>query len=495
MAGQPAFDEMFGLGSGYGAGGPLFGDQQVINSAYHWIRDWLDRSTPATLAARQKQAELFFRRIGITFAVYGDPDAAERLIPFDIVPRILARSEWTRLEKGLVQRVNALNAFLADVYGPQEILKAGIIPAELVLQNSGYCVHMVGKTPPGGIWTHVAGIDLVRTGPDEFFVLEDNARTPSGVSYMLENREVMLKLMPEMFAHMTVAPVETYPEMLLETLASVSPRGDRAPVIVLLTPGRHNSAFYEHSFLADKLGVELVEGSDLFVRDDVVFMRTTQGPERVDVIYRRLDDGFIDPLVFNPTSMLGVPGLMSAYAAGNVTLANAVGTGVADDKAICSYMSEIVKFYTGEEPLLANVPTWRCREPEALGYVLDHLPELVIKEVDGSGGYGMMIGPQAPQATLAAFAAKLKAHPEKFIAQPTLALSTCPTAVESGIAPRHVDLRPFVLSGRDGVKIVPGGLTRVAMTAGSLVVNSSQGGGTKDTWVVDDGIIDEGSAD
>ena len=486
MTGPPAFDEMFGMGSGYGAGGPLFGDEQTVNSAYRWIRDWLDNSTPAMLAARQKQAELFFRRIGITFAVYGDPDAAERLIPFDIVPRVLGRAEWTRLEKGLVQRVNALNAFLADVYGQQEILKAGIVPQDLVLQNSGYCLHMMGRKPPGGIWTHVAGIDLVRTGPDEFFVLEDNARTPSGVSYMLENREVMLKLMPEMFEHVRVAPVETYPEMLLETLASVSPRGDRAPVIVLLTPGRHNSAFYEHSFLADKLGIELVEGSDLFVRDDVVFMRTTQGPERVDVIYRRLDDAFIDPLVFNPTSMLGVPGLMSAYAAGNVTLANAVGTGVADDKAIYSYMPEIVRFYTGEEPILANVPTWRCREPDALGYVLDHLSELVVKEVDGSGGYGMLIGPQAPQATLAAFAAKLKAQPEKFIAQPTLALSTCPTAVENGVAPRHVDLRPFVLSGRDGVKIVPGGLTRVAMTQGSLVVNSSQGGGTKDTWVVDD---------
>jgi len=487
MTGSPAFDEMFGMGSGYGAGGPLLADEQSISRAYSSIRTWLAHSSPATLAARQKQAELFFRRIGITFAVYGDPDAAERLIPFDIIPRILTRAEWTRLEKGLVQRANALNAFLADVYGPREILKAGIVPEALVLQNSGYCLHMLGKTPPGGIWTHVAGIDLVRTGPDEFFVLEDNARTPSGVSYMLENREVMLKLMPEMFGDVKVAPVETYPEMLLETLASVSPRGDRAPVIVLLTPGRHNSAFYEHSFLADKLGIELVEGSDLFVRDDVVYMRTTQGPERVDVIYRRLDDAYLDPLVFNPSSMLGVPGLMSAYQAGNVTLANAVGTGVADDKAIYSYMPEIVRFYTGEEPLLANVPTWRCREPDALGYVLDHLPELVVKEVDGSGGYGMLIGPQAPQATLAAFAAKLKAAPEKFIAQPTLALSTCPIAVESGIAPRHVDLRPFVLSGREGVKIVPGGLTRVAMTPGSLVVNSSQGGGTKDTWVIDDG--------
>lgn len=487
MATIDAFDEMFGSSAAYNGGaGPLFGEATAINTAYRWIRDWLDNSPPDLMAARRRQAELFFRRIGITFAVYGDPDAAERLIPFDIVPRILARAEWTRLEKGLVQRVNALNAFLGDVYGKREILRAGIVPEELVLQNPGYCLHMAGRTPPGGIWTHIAGIDLVRTGPDQFYVLEDNARTPSGVSYMLENREVMLKLVPELFEHVKVAPVETYPEMLLETLASVSPRGDGAPVIVLLTPGRHNSAFYEHSFLADKLGIELVEGSDLFVRDDVVYMRTTQGPERVDVIYRRLDDDYIDPLVFNPNSMLGVPGLMAAYTQGNVTLANAVGTGIADDKAIYSYMPDIVKFYTGEEPLLENVPTWRCREPEHLGYVLDNLAQLVVKEVDGSGGYGMLIGPHAPAATLAAFAAKLKAHPEKFIAQPTLALSTCPTAVDAGIAPRHVDLRPFVLSGRDGVKIVPGGLTRVAMTPGSLVVNSSQGGGTKDTWVVDD---------
>ncbi len=488
MPATSAFDEMYGI--------PLAATRPngaEVSEAYRSIQGWLENSPPELMATRRRQAELFFRRIGITFAVYGDKDATERLIPFDIVPRILARSEWTALEAGLKQRVGALNAFLADIYGPRDILRAGILPEALVLENPGYCVHMAGRKPPGGIWTHIAGIDLVRTGPDEFFVLEDNARTPSGVSYMLENREVMLKLVPELFDSVKVAPVETYPEALLETLASVSPRHGSgkgasrgAPVCVLLTPGRHNSAYYEHSFLADKLGIELVEGSDLFVRDDIVYMRTTEGPERVDVIYRRLDDAFIDPLVFNPASMLGVPGLMAAYGAGNVTLANAVGTGVADDKAIYSYMPEIVKFYTGEEAILKNVPTWRCREPEALGYVLDHLAELVVKEVDGSGGYGMLIGPQAPQATLAAFAAKLKAHPEKFIAQPTLALSTCPTATDAGIAPRHVDLRPFVLTGANGSTIVPGGLTRVAMTPGSLVVNSSQGGGTKDTWVVDD---------
>ncbi|WP_310496375.1 circularly permuted type 2 ATP-grasp protein [Sandarakinorhabdus sp.] len=483
-----AFDEMYGLGESYGHARP--GD---VMPPYRALQAWLDASPPELMSARRRQAELFFRRIGITFAVYGDPDATERLIPFDIVPRILARAEWDQLEKGLKQRVGALNAFLADIYGAQDILRAGIVPTELVLQNPGYCVHMAGRKPPGGIWVHIAGIDMVRTGADNFFVLEDNARTPSGVSYMLENREVMLKLVPELFEAVKVAPVETYPEMLLETLASVSPRGGRRggsggggqPNCVLLTPGQYNSAFYEHSFLADKLGIELVEGSDLFVRDDIVYMRTTQGPERVDVIYRRIDDAFIDPLVFNPQSALGVPGLMAAYHAGNVTLANAVGTGIADDKAIYSYMPEIIKFYTGEEALLQNVPTWRCREPESLGYVLDHLPELVVKEVDGSGGYGMLVGPHAPKATIAAFAAKLKAAPEKFIAQPTLALSTCPTATDAGVSARHVDLRPFVLTGSDGVRIVPGGLTRVAMTQGSLVVNSSQGGGTKDTWIID----------
>lgn len=482
MQALPAFDEMFGLGDGYDCRSP-----EGVTAAYRAIRQWLADSPQELMAARRAQAELFFRRIGITFAVYGDAQATERLIPFDIVPRIITRTEWDRLERGLKQRVAALNMFLADVYGAQEILRAGIVPAELVLMNPAFCVHMMGRQPPGGVWVHIAGIDLVRTGPDEFFVLEDNARTPSGVSYMLENREVMLKLVPDLFDSVKVAPVETYPEKLLETLASVSPRKQRGshPTCVLLTPGQYNSAFYEHSFLADKLGIELVEGHDLFVRDDIVFMRTTEGPQRVDVIYRRLDDDFIDPLVFNPGSMLGVPGLMSAYAAGNVTLANAVGTGIADDKAIYSYMPDIVRFYTGEEPILANVPTWRCREPEALMHVLDHLPELVVKEVDGSGGYGMLVGPHAPKATIAAFAAKLKARPEKFIAQPTLALSTCPTATDGGIAARHVDLRPFVLTGADGVRIVPGGLTRVAMTAGSLVVNSSQGGGTKDTWIID----------
>jgi uncharacterized circularly permuted ATP-grasp superfamily protein len=317
-------------------------------------------------------------------------------------------------------------------------------------------------------------------------VLEDNARTPSGVSYMLENREIMLRLFPELFARHRVAPVENYPDELLATLKSVAPTTASAdPTVVLLTPGVYNSAYYEHSFLADKLGVELVEGRDLFVKDDLAFMRTTQGPKRVDVIYRRIDDDFLDPLAFRADSVLGVPGLMSVYQAGNVTLANAVGTGIADDKAVYSYMPAIVKFYLGEEPILKNVPTWRCRETEHLAYVLDRLDELVVKEVHGSGGYGMLIGPASDKATIAAFRVKLKSNPKNFVAQPTLALSTCPTCVDEGVAPRHVDLRPFVLMGRDRIRIVPGGLTRVALKKGSLVVNSSQGGGTKDTWVLD----------
>jgi uncharacterized circularly permuted ATP-grasp superfamily protein len=467
-----AFDEMNGWpGSG-------------TRAPYAEVRRWLDETPPEILQTRQAQAELLFRRTGITFNVYGDAEGAERLIPFDLVPRVIAADEWARLERGLVQRVQALNALLADLYGPQEILRAGVIPEALVTLNPQYELAVVGHRPPKDVYVHVAGIDLVRTGPDEFYVLEDNARTPSGVSYMLENREMMLRLFPDLVARSQVAPVETYPDLLLETLHSVAPtRRNGEPCTVVLTPGPYNSAFYEHSFLADKMGVELVEGADLFVRDEVVYMRTTEGPQRVDVIYRRLDDAYLDPLVFRPDSTLGVPGLFSAYKAGNVALANAIGTGVADDKAMYSYMPEVIRFYTGEDPLLSNVPTWRCREPASLGYVLDHLPELVVKEVDGSGGYGMLVGPHSTKAQIAAFAAKLKADPAGFIAQPTLDLSTCPTLDGDEVQPRHVDLRPFVLTGANGVKVVPGGLTRVALTPGSLVVNSSQGGGTKDTWV------------
>ncbi len=468
-----AFDEM-GLGNG------------AVRPAYRALKAWLDSAPSELLDLRRSQAEHFFRRVGITFAVYGDTQDTERLIPFDIIPRIITAGEWAILRKGLEQRVNALNAFLRDVYGPRECIRAGIIPAELVDRNPFYRVEMIGRKVPHDIYVHISGIDIVRVDADTFYVLEDNARTPSGVSYMLENREVMMRLFPELFAEHRIAPVDNYPDALLATLRSVAPEaGRRNPNVVLLTPGQYNSAFYEHSFLADKLGVELVEGSDLYVRDDVVYMRTTEGPQRVDVIYRRIDDDFLDPLTFRPDSALGVPGLMNAYLAGNVTLANAVGTGVCDDKAVYSYMPEIVKFFSGEEPILKNVPTWRCREPEALSYVLDHLPELVVKEVNGSGGYGMLVGPHATQQQIQSFRKKLKHDPAGFIAQPTLALSTCPTFAASGIAPRHVDLRPFVLSGADGIRCVPGGLTRVALKEGSLVVNSSQGGGTKDTWVLD----------
>ena len=487
-----AFDEMLG---DLPYGSTL--DPAGVRDAYVEVARWLAQSSQELLDTRRRQAELFFKRIGITFAVHGDPDATERLIPFDIVPRVISASEWALIESGLVQRVEAINALCADVYGARECVRAGVVPEELVLGNPQFCHHQLGFRPPGGVWAHIAGIDLVRTGPGSFHVLEDNARTPSGVSYMIENREVMLRLVPELLTNELheggIRPVETYPDMLLETLKSVAPPGCRGePVVALLTPGLHNSAYYEHSFLADKMGVELVEGIDLFVHGDVLFMRTTAGPQRVDVLYRRIDDDFLDPLVFRPDSTLGVAGLVRACHAGNLTIANAIGTGIADDKAIYSYMPEIVRFFTGREPLLPNVETWRCREPDALKLVLDRLPELVVKEVDGSGGYGMLVGPHATAEQVAAFRARLLASPERYIAQPTLALSTCPTLTDAGIAPRHVDLRPFVLTGAAGPRIVPGGLTRVAMRAGSLVVNSSQGGGTKDTWVLAAGAPEAG---
>ena len=461
------------------------GDDGGVRLPYAGVARWLDAVSPDQLARRRAEAELFYRRGGITFAVYGDAQGEERIIPHDIVPRVLSSAEWTRLASGLEQRVRALNLYLADIYGAQETLRAGVVPEDLVWRNPAFRPEMVGFRVPHGVYVHVAGIDVVRIDADDFYVLEDNARTPSGVSYMLGGREISMRLMPELFAAHRVAPIENYANELLAALRSVAPRGGTAPTVVLLTPGQFNSAYYEHSFLADRMGVELVEGRDLFVRDDVVYMRTTEGPRRVDVIYRRIDDDFIDPLVFQPDSMLGVSGLFSAYVAGNVTLANAIGTGAADDKDIYSYMPDVIRFLLGEEPILKTVPTWRCREREGLAYVLDHLPELVVKRVDGSGGYGMLVGPHATRAQIEDFAAQLRAHPERYIAQPTLSLSTCPAYVENGIAPRHVDLRPFVLTGADGIRTVPGGLTRVALREGSLVVNSSQGGGTKDTWVVE----------
>ncbi len=461
------------------------------------LGEWLVDTPESELRRRQEAAESTFRQLGITFAVYGESEASERIIPFDIVPRVFLKSEWDRLSEGLIQRVEAINAFLDDIYGERRILAEGILPADLVLGNDQFRPEIAGIKPPHGIAAHICGIDLVRTGPDEFFVLEDNARTPSGVSYMLENREAMLRLCPELFRELRVAAVDSYPDLLLETMKSVAPHGAGSnPRCVVLTPGHYNSAYYEHSFLADSMGIELVEGADLVVDDDVVWMRTIEGLVRVDVIYRRIDDDFLDPLVFRPDSALGVPGLIAAYAAGNVAIINAPGNGIADDKAIYSYMPEIVKFYTGAEAKLPNVETFRCREPAALTYVLEKLPELVVKLVDGSGGYGMLVGPTASRAEIETFRATLTAEPHRYIAQPTLALSTVPTMADQGLAPRHVDFRPFVLSGSDGVRVVPGGLTRVALKEGSLVVNSSQGGGTKDSFVLmDDGASQSQSID
>ena len=453
---------------------------------YQNYHDWYSQQDPARLIAKSRDAENIFRKTGITFAVYGHEDSSEKLIPFDIIPRIISGREWRRLAQGIEQRVLALNAFLDDIYHKQEIIKAGRIPRELIEKNVAFLPEMIGFRPPGGVYTHIVGTDIVRTGEDQFYVLEDNARTPSGVSYMLENRETMMQMFPELFQVNKVQRVEDYPHLLRQSLASLAPPGCKGkPRVAVLTPGIFNSAYYEHSFLADMMGVELVEGSDLRVIDGKVKMRTTRGYEAIDVLYRRVDDDYLDPMTFRPDSCLGVPGIMDVYRAGNITIANAPGTGISDDKAIYSYMPEIVEFYTGQKALLENVPTWRCSETDSLKYVLEHLGELVVKEVHGSGGYGMLVVQAASKKERADFAEKLKARPANYIAQPTLSLSTVPVLVNKGIAPRHVDLRPYVLVS-DKVRIIPGGLTRVALKAGSLVVNSSQGGGTKDTWVLED---------
>ena len=453
----------------------------ALRPAYQNLDTWLSATPKEEFNRFRSEADLLFRRLGITFTVYGS-GTTERLIPFDIIPRVLAAAEWAHLRVGLEQRVRAMNLFLADVYQDREIIRAGIIPADLVLANKAFRPEAAGVIPPRGTYVHVAGIDIVRTGENDFYVLEDNLRTPSGVSYMLENRVVMMRLFPELFAQNHIAPVDHYPEELLNTLRAVSPNAD--PTVVVLTPGPENSAYFEHTFLAEQMGIELVEGQDLFVANGFVYMRTPAGPQRVDVIYRRVDDDFLDPLALRQDSLLGVPGLLSVYHSGRVALANAIGTGVADDKAVYAFVPDIMRFYLREEPILKNVPTYLCRRPDDLKYVLANLPELVVKEVHGSGGYGMLIGPAATKAQIAEFRQRLTAAPEGYIAQPTLALSTCPTFVKRGIAPRHVDLRPFVLTS-DQVRVVPGGLTRVALEKGSLVVNSSQGGGTKDAWVLE----------
>jgi len=445
---------------------------------------WLSEQGGDALAAKRAEADLIFHRVGITFAVYGDDQGTERLIPFDIIPRIIPATEWKLLETGLRQRVRALNLFIHDIYHQQNIVKAGVIPAAQIFCNAQYRPEMQGIDVVGDIYAHITGVDVVRAGQGEFYVLEDNLRVPSGVSYMLENRKMMMRLFPDLFARNKVAPVAHYPDLLLENLRAVAPRGVNEPTVVVLTPGMYNAAYFEHAFLAQQMGVELVEGKDLFVDDDTVFMRTTRGPRRVDVIYRRVDDDFLDPLAFRPDSTLGVPGLLSVYRAGRITLSNAIGTGVADDKSVYPFVPDMIQFYLGEKPLLNNVPTYQCRKRDDLAYVLAHLSELVVKEVHGAGGYGMLVGPASTKSEIEAFRTRVVANPDGYIAQPTLALSACPTFVESGVAPRHIDLRPFVLCGKD-ITMVPGGLTRVALRDGSLVVNSSQGGGTKDTWVLE----------
>jgi len=464
----------------------------AIRQHYKRYDQWLAKQPGEVMRSRREEAEMIFRRVGITFAVYGakdeDGSGTERLIPFDLLPRIIPAHEWESMEKGLVQRVTALNRFLHDVYHDQEIIKAGIIPAEQIVNNAQFRPEMMGVSVPHNVYSNISGIDIVRApdaqGNGEYYVLEDNLRVPSGVSYMLENRKMMMRLFPELFNQNRIAPVAHYPDLLLETLRASAPAATAEPTVVVLTPGMYNSAYFEHAFLAQQMGVELVEGQDLFVKDNFVYMRTTRGPRRVDVIYRRVDDDFLDPEVFRPTSTLGCAGLMRAYREGNVVICNAVGTGVADDKSIYPYVPKMVEFYLGEKPILKNVPTYMCRNKDELQYTLDNMKDLVVKEVHGAGGYGMLIGPAATVAEIEDFKKAVIAKPDGYIAQPTLSLSTSPTFVDAGIAPRHIDLRPFVLSGSE-VQMVPGGLTRVALKEGSLVVNSSQGGGTKDTWILE----------
>jgi uncharacterized circularly permuted ATP-grasp superfamily protein len=478
----------------------FFTQGKQIRDHYKIYDEWLARQPGDMMAKRREEAEMIFRRVGITFAVYGEKDedgaGTERLIPFDLIPRIIPAHEWGSMEKGLVQRVTALNRFIYDIYHEQEILKAGIVPREQIENNAQFRPEMMGVDVPNQIYSQISGIDIVRApdanGKGEYYVLEDNLRVPSGVSYMLEDRKMMMRLFPDLFSAHRVAPIAHYPDLLLETLRASSPGTTAEPTVVVLTPGMYNSAYFEHAFLAQQMGVELVEGQDLLVKDNFVYMRTTRGLRRVDVIYRRVDDDFLDPTVFRPTSTLGCAGLINAYRAGNVTICNAVGTGIADDKSIYPYVPQMIEFYLGEKPILNNVPTYMCRNKDDLAYTLANLKDLVVKEVHGAGGYGMLVGPAATSAEIEDFRKALLANPSGYIAQPTLSLSSCPTFVESGIAPRHIDLRPYVLSGKT-VQMVPGGLTRVALKDGSLVVNSSQGGGTKDTWILEEDESPAGS--
>src|SRR5271155_4421300 len=465
------FDEMLDLSSQ-----PRSGCAAVIEAMFSM--------PPAQFTEICARADRMFRRMGVTFNVYGAADGSERIFPFDPIPRVIDAETWATLEAGLIQRVRALNAFVADVYGDGCILSDEVVPRDLVQGCPQFRRAAVGIKPPLGNFVTVAGIDLVRGVDGRFYVLEDNVRTPSGVSYVIENRVVMTRLVPTLMRASRVRSVERYPADLLQCLMEMSPSGKSNPTIALLTPGPYNSAFFEHVFLSQQMGIELVEGVDLVCVDRKLYMKDVHGLRQIDVLYRRIDDDFLDPLVFRPDSMLGVPGLLAAYREGHITIANAIGTGVADDKSIYPYVPDMIRFYLGQSPMIGNVHTWMLRRPEDLKYVLDHLPELVVKEVHGAGGYGMLIGPAATKAEIDVFRKQIIATPERYIAQPTLALSTCPTFADRNLSPRHIDLRPFVLSGRD-VTIVPGGLTRVALRQGSLVVNSSQGGGTKDTWVLE----------
>jgi uncharacterized circularly permuted ATP-grasp superfamily protein len=436
------------------------------------------------LQRRQKAAEHALLNLGITFNVYGSEAQTEKIFPFDIVPRIVQAHEWKVLERGLKQRITALNCFIDDVYNDQKILKDRVVPTDLVLSADGYRKPCIGLHPPNGVWCHITGTDLVRAGDGEFYVLEDNLRCPSGVSYVLENRQIMKRTFPMVFDACSVQPVMEYPSRLLDMLLEMAPQGVRSPVVVVWTPGIYNSAYFEHSYLAQQMGVPLVEGGDLVVKGGEVMMRTTKGLERVDVIYRRIDDDFMDPKAFRADSLLGVPGLMAAYSKGKVALANAPGTGVADDKAVYAYVPEIIKYYLGEEPIIQNVPTYACWKDDDLKYVLENLDKLVVKAVNESGGYGMLVGPHSTQQEQTEFAKRIKANPRTYIAQPTLALSRVPVLVDDHFEGRHVDLRPYILYGKKSIYVLPGGLTRVALKKGSLVVNSSQGGGSKDTWVL-----------
>ena len=450
------------------------------------LTTYLGNLSDAELAERRLAAELAIKVMGVTFTVYSEGRNVDRAWPFDIIPRVIARSEWLRTEAGLKQRVAALNLFIQDIYGPQKIIKEKIFPAEVLADSVNFRPQCVGMKPRHGIWAHICGSDLVRDGDGTLYVLEDNLRVPSGVSYMLENRLVTKRVFPELFEACNILPVDDYPAQLFDTLAAMSPRSGNTPNIVLLTPGIYNSAYFEHCWLAQQMGIELVEGPDLTVGDDdCVTMRTIYGPKRVDVIYRRIDDLFLDPEVFNPESMLGVKGLMRAWLKGKVALANAPGAGVADDKVVYTFVPQMIKYYLGEDPILPNVPSWLCMDPKQRKHVIANLDQLVVKPANESGGYGMLIGPRSTKAEREKFKLLIEANPRNYMAQPTLSLSTAPTITENGIEPRHLDLRPFILSRGGSTYVTTGGLTRVAMVKGSLVVNSSQGGGSKDTWIVE----------